>query len=153
LQVKFLHFTRYIKFNCGVLQIWSQNYWCCMYILVCDSICATRGNFSRLVSKCAGFHIIAISIKQTDCAPITKITLENLFTLVSSPHACASINWDVKLSVIFRSNHKVSHKKKEADLFCYSFLALTCTPNILLPLIPVAHIWFQECLVDTVALG
>jgi len=32
----------------------------------------------------------AISIKETDCASI--ITLANLLTLVSSPHACASIN-------------------------------------------------------------
>lgn len=55
------------------------------------------------------FISCATWIKPTDCASIIKITLANLLTLVSSPHACASINWNVKLSVIYSSNHKVSY--------------------------------------------
>jgi len=38
------------------------------------------------------FISYAISIKETDCASIIKIILASLLTLVSSPHACASIN-------------------------------------------------------------
>jgi hypothetical protein len=68
---------------------------------------------------------ISCNIDQTDCASIIKNTLANFLTLVSSPHACASVNWNVKLSVIYRSNHKVSHnniKRKRQIFFVTPFL-------------------------------
>lgn len=45
-----------------------------------------------LSANVQAFISYELSIKQTDCASITKIILVNLLTLVSSPHACASIN-------------------------------------------------------------
>jgi len=38
------------------------------------------------------FISCAISIKETDCASTIKIILASLLTLVSRPHACASVN-------------------------------------------------------------
>jgi hypothetical protein len=37
------------------------------------------------------FISYAIKIKQTECASIINITLASLMTLISSPHACASV--------------------------------------------------------------